>query len=77
MSCHSCMSGAQFDVVVRLLRGDHASDANIAARRVLVDNQRQVEAREGLNATRSTVSDAVKRYKNAFDEIQAAWHPRP
>jgi len=63
------MKGDQFDVLVKLMRGSPGSAANRAARRVLVDGITQAEAMRETGATRSTVGDAVVRYRDAYQEI--------
>jgi hypothetical protein len=71
------MTGAQFDAIVKLMRGTPDSGANRAARRVLVDGFTQAEAMRENNATRSTVSNAVRRYEEADDLIRTAYGPKP
>lgn len=63
------MKGSQFDVLVKLMRGSPESAANRAARRVLVDGITQAEAMRETGVTRSTVGDAVVRYRDAYQEI--------
>lgn len=67
------MIHSQFDVLVTLLRGQPDSAANIAARLVLVEGQSQAEAVRFTGATRSTVADAVKRYRDANNLIRSAF----
>lgn len=59
------MTGEQFDALVKLMRGDSESASNRAARRVLVDGITQAEAFRETGATRSGVSNAVRRYLEA------------
>lgn len=61
------MKNEQFDALVKLMRGKPDSAANQAARAVLVDGMTQADAMRQFNATRSTISDAVKRYSEAHD----------
>lgn len=63
------MKSSQFDVLVKLMRGTPESAANRAARRVLVDGITQAEAMRETGATRSTVGDAVARYREAYQQI--------
>lgn len=63
------MKGNQYDVLVKLMRGNPESAANRAARRVLVDGIAQADAMRETGATRSTVGDAVVRYRDAYQEI--------
>lgn len=63
------MQSSQFDVLVKLMRGTPESAANRAARRVLVDGITQAEAMRETGATRSTVGDAVARYREAYQQI--------
>nr|WP_132459973.1 TrfB-related DNA-binding protein [Paraburkholderia sp. BL8N3] len=67
------VTGDQFDVLTTLLRGTPDSPANQAARAVLVDGMSQAEAMRATGATRSTVGDAVKRYRTADDAIRRAY----
>ncbi|MBM64112.1 MAG: hypothetical protein CL484_14280 [Acidobacteria bacterium] len=67
------MTGAEYDALVKLMRGSPESAANRAARRVLVDGLSQAEASRETGATRSTVSDAVARYEEADRLIRAAY----
>ncbi|MFA4834442.1 MAG: hypothetical protein WC749_00020 [Dehalococcoidia bacterium] len=70
------MKNEQFDVLVKLMRGNPESAANKAARRVLVDRWTQADAHHETQATRQTVSDAVKKYTEAFDMVSEAWAPK-
>lgn len=70
------MKNEQFDVLVKLMRGNKKSPANRAARHVLVDGWTQAAAHHETQATRQTVSDAVKKYTDAFDMVSAAWAPK-
>jgi DNA-binding MarR family transcriptional regulator len=67
------MTGAEYDALVKLMRGSPESAANRAARRVLVDGISQAEARRETGATRSTVSDAVTRIEKADHLIRGAY----
>lgn len=67
------MTGEQYDALVQLMRGDRASAGNRAARRVLVDGLSQAEAMRETEATRATVSNAVRRYKAADKLMQSAY----
>lgn len=67
------MKGAEYDVLVKLMRGSPDSPANRAARRVLVDGITQADAVRETGATRSTVSDAVTRYEEADRAIREAY----
>ena len=69
------MTGEQFDVLTTLLRGTPESAANQAARAVLVDGMSQADAMRATGATRSTVGDAVKRYRAADKAIRLAYLP--
>lgn len=69
------IKAAQFDVLVKLLRGTADSAANRAARSVLVDGVSQPDAVRATGATRSTVHDAVRRYEDADALIRAAYRP--
>lgn len=70
------MKNEQFDVLVKLMRGNPESPANKAARRVLVDRWTQAAAHHETQATRQSVSDAVKRFTEAFDLVSRAWAPK-
>lgn len=59
------MKGEQYDALVKLMRGIPDSPANRAARRVLVDGISQAEAKQETSVTRATISNAVRRYKEA------------
>lgn len=65
----------QFDVITQLLRGDRFSAANRAARAVLIEGMKQVDAVRTFHVTRSTVCDAVRRYRNADMKIRRAYVP--
>ncbi len=67
------MTGAEYDALVKLMRGIPESAANRAARRVLVDGISQAEAGREMGATRSTVSDAVTRIEKADQLIRDAY----
>lgn len=73
------LTGAQFDELVRLMRGKPETAACIAARKVLVEGMTQAEAMHetnqlpGLLVSRGTVSRAVKSYSEADDRIRAAY----
>lgn len=67
------MTGAEYDALVKLMRGNPGSAANRAAKRVLVDGTSQAAARRETGATRSTVSDAVARYEEADRLIRVAY----
>lgn len=70
------MRKEQFDALVKLMRGKPESPANKAARRVLVDRWTQAAAHHETQATRQTISDAVKKYTEAFELVSAAWAPK-
>ena len=70
------MREEQFEVLVKLMRGDPNSPANKAARRVLVDLWTQAAAHKETKATRQTISDAVKKYTEAFNAVSIAWAPK-
>ncbi|MDC6127267.1 TrfB-related DNA-binding protein [Burkholderia gladioli] len=67
------MTGEQFDLLTQLMRGTRESAANQAARAVLVDGCTQAEAMHATGATRSTVADAVKRYRSADEAIRRVY----
>lgn len=67
------MTGEQFDALVKLMRGDSGSASNRAARRVLVDGITQAEAFRETGATRSGVSNAVRRYAEADELIRSVY----
>lgn len=67
------MTGKQYDVLVKLMRGDASSAGNRAARRVLVDGKSQAEAMRETGASRSTVHLTVKRYAEAYELICGAF----
>ncbi|MGO2241119.1 MAG: hypothetical protein ACTH5D_05110 [Halomonas sp.] len=67
------MTGAEYDALVKLMRGSPESAANRAARGVLVEGMSQTDARRETGATRSTVSDAVARYEEADRLIRVAY----
>jgi len=70
------MKEEQFDVLVKLMRGNPESPANKAARHVLVDGWTQAAAHHETEASRQTISDAVKKYTEAFDKVSEAWAPK-
>lgn len=67
------MKGSRFDLLVRLMRGNPESAANRAARRVLVDGIAQADAMRETGATRSSVGDAVTRYREAYQDTCEAF----
>lgn len=64
------MTGEQYDALVKLMRGTAESNANRAARLVLVDGLSQAEAMRKTGASRSTVHLTVKRYTEAYELIR-------
>lgn len=70
------ITGEQYDTMVKLMRGSPQSAGNRAARRVLVDGVTQAEAMRETGATRSTVGDAVARYREAHRDICEAFKVR-
>ena len=69
------VTGAQFDALVKLKRGDLNSPGNRAARRVLVDGVSQAEAMRETGASRSTVHLTVKRYAEAYELMREVFAP--
>lgn len=70
------MTPQQFDVIAKLLRsGDSASGR--AARMVLLDGIAPSVAAEQCGISRSSVSDAVGRYRDAEALIAGAWSGKP
>ena len=67
------MKGSRFDLLVKLMRGNPGSAANRAARRVLVDGIAQADAMRETGATRSSVGDAVTRYREAYQDTCMAF----
>lgn len=71
------MTEAQFYTLVSLMRGSVETPANIAARQVLVEGISQTTAWKEAGVSRSTASDAITRYRNAFEKINLAWGLEP
>ena len=72
------MTGAQFDALVKLMRGNAESAGNRAARRVLVEGIPQAQALVETGASRSTVSLTVRRFANADKLIRSVYvDPEP
>lgn len=72
------MTGAQFDALVKLMRGNAESAGNRAARRVLVEGIPQAQALVETGASRSTVSLTVRRFTNADQLIRSVYvDPEP
>lgn len=69
------MTDAQFDVLVKLMRGNKASPANRAARRVLVESIAESIAGREVGAARQTVHTTVERYERAHQLVLAAYSP--
>jgi transposase len=69
------MNKTQFSTVTRLIGGDPASAANQAAYLVLVEGYQQKMAVITTGATKQTVSDAVKRYRTAWNSIRQVYLP--
>jgi hypothetical protein len=70
------MKEEQFDVLVKLMRGNPETPTNKAARRVLVNGWTQAAAHHETQASRQSVNDAVKKYTDAFDMVSEAWAPK-
>lgn len=67
------MKLAVFEALSTLLRGDPESPANRAARRVLVDGISQADAMRETGATRSSVSDAVRRFEKTDTLVRESY----
>jgi hypothetical protein len=67
------MTNAQYDALVKLMRGTPDTPSNQAARRVLVDGISQPEAMREFGLHRSTVFNTVKRYVDAHELIVDAY----
>lgn len=67
------ITGEQFDALVKLMRGSPQSSGTTAARRVLVDGIRQAEAMRETGASRSTVFLCAERYREAHEQVAAAY----
>jgi len=67
------MTNAQYDVLVKLMRGNTESPASRAARLVLVDGVSQADAMREAGASRTTVHLTVKRYTEAYKLIKLAF----
>lgn len=62
-----------FVALVKLCRGRAMSPANQAARLVLVDGKTQQEAKACTGATQSTISDAVRRWREVDQQVRQAY----
>jgi transposase len=71
------MKLAVFEALSTLLRGDPESPANRAAKRVLVDGISQADAMRETGATRSSVSDGVRRFEKADSLIRESYGLKP
>ncbi|NNB33906.1 hypothetical protein HBN88_07860 [Pseudomonas fragi] len=67
------MTSGQYDVLIKLMRGDTKSPASRAARLVLVDGISQADAMRETGASRTTVHLTVKRYSEAYELIKSAF----
>ena len=65
------MTPDQFDVIAKLLRS--RSRARAAARLVLLDGLRNVDAANAAGTTPQVASDAVQRFRKAERLIAGAW----
>jgi len=63
----------QFYALVKLMRGDPKSASNLAAKGIMVDGRKRADVIQEYGCTRSTVSDAIKRYTTAHDIIKVAY----
>ena len=70
------MRAEQFDVLVKLMRGNPKTPTSQAARFVLVEKWTQADAHHKTGASRQSISDAVKKYKEAFEMVSEAWAPK-
>lgn len=67
------MEAKVFAALVKLCRGRAMSPANQAARLVLVDGKTQQEAKACTGATQSTISDAVRRWREVDQQVREAY----
>lgn len=67
------ITSGQYDVLIKLMRGDTKSPASRAARLVLVDGISQADAMRETGASRTTVHLTVKRYTEAYELIKSAF----
>lgn len=67
------ITSGQYDVLIKLMRGDTKSPASRAARLVLVDGISQADAMRETGASRTTVHLTVKRYSEAYELIKSAF----
>lgn len=63
------MTNEQYDLLLKLKRGDKDSPAAKAARLVLVEGVSQADAGRATGASRSTVHLTVRRYEDAHQDI--------
>lgn len=63
------MRPEQYDTVVKLMRGKADSPANIAAKKVLVQGVKTLDAIHESGIQRDSVYKAIKRYSSAHERI--------
>jgi hypothetical protein len=67
------MTNEQFDVLVKLMRGNPSSAGCRAARLVVVDGMPMLDAEAKTGASHSTVFIQVKRYTKAYELVSEAF----
>lgn len=71
------MTPAEYDALVKLMRGSPESRANRTARLTLVNGMTQADAIRETGASRSAGNDAVARIKKADRLIKSAYVMKP
>jgi hypothetical protein len=66
------MTPAQFDAIAKLLRS-RGGPAEEGARLVLVGGHPGIHAAALVDASPQSISNAIRRYQNAYDLIESAW----
>lgn len=66
------MTPEQFDVIAKLIRS-RGTQAEQGARFVLVDGIAGIEAASRVDASPQSISNAVRRYREAWELIDGAW----
>lgn len=66
------MTPAQFDVIAKLIRS-RGTEAEQGARFVLVDGMLGIHAAALVDASPQSISNAVRRYREAEELIESAW----
>ncbi|MBO2656118.1 hypothetical protein I6M49_21995 [Shewanella algae] len=63
----------QFDLLVKLCRGDSEAPSTLAAKMVLVDNIQNQMVKNAIGISKQSLYDAVRRWKEKDDWVKKAY----